>query len=219
MEKVFLISGLGADRRLFNKLELPGYEIVFVDWIEPEPTDTIPSYAKKLVEQYDIKPNSNVLGVSLGGVMTVEISSIVPLRKAIIVSSVKSASEFPTYFKVFRKLPLYKIIPHGFYSSIGYIIKPLFGKMKGKSGLMFVDMIKNSSPVFMKWAMHNILRWHPKSLSTKIYHIIGDKDLIFSCKRIKDADHIIEKGSHDMVYTRGREISQIVQSILKNETP
>ena len=218
MEQIFLISGLGADRRLFNKLELPGYEMVFVDWIEPDVTDTIPTYAKKLVEQYQIKPNSNVLGVSLGGVMTVEISSIIPLKKAIIVSSIKSTSEFPSYFRVFRRLPLYKIIPHSFYSSIGYVIKPMFGKMKGKSGFMFVDMIKHSSPVFMKWAMHNILRWQPKPLSTKIYHIIGDKDLIFSCKRIKDADHIIDKASHDMVYTRGPEISQIVQSILKNET-
>jgi len=218
MEQIFLISGLGADRRLFNKLELPGYEMVFVDWIEPDVTDTIPTYAKKLVEQYQIKPNSNVLGVSLGGVMTVEISSIIPLKKAIIVSSIKSTSEFPLYFRIFRRLPLYKIIPHGFYSSIGYVIKPLFGKMKGKSGFMFVDMIKYSSPVFMKWAMHNILRWQPKPLSTKIYHIIGDKDLIFSCKRIKDADYVIKTGSHDMVYTRGPEISKIVQSILRNET-
>ncbi|MFD1256704.1 alpha/beta hydrolase [Mucilaginibacter terrae] len=217
MEQIFLISGLGADRRLFNKLDLPGYEIVYVDWIEPEPTDTIATYAKKLAEHYHIEPHSNILGVSLGGVMVVEISSIISLNKAIIVSSVKSASEFPWYFKLFRNFPLYKVIPHGFYSSVGYIIKPLFGKMGGKSGLMFVDMIRHSSPVFMRWAMHAILRWQPTPLNTKVYHIIGDKDLIFSCKRIKDADYIVKKGSHDMVYTRGLQISQIVQSILKNE--
>jgi hypothetical protein len=218
MEKIFLISGLGADRRLFNKLELPGYEPVYVDWIEPEPTDTISTYAQKLVDQYHITPNSVVLGVSLGGIMTVEISNIIPLRKAIIISSIKSASEFPWYFKLFRNVPLYKIIPHGFYSSAGYLIKPLFGKMKGKSGFMFVDMIKNSSPTFMRWAMHAILRWQPKPLTTKTYHIIGNKDLIFSHRRITDANYIIERGSHDMVYTRGKEISQIVQNILKDET-
>jgi len=218
MEKVFLISGLGADRRLFNKLELPGYEPVFVDWIEPEPTDTIAIYAQKLVDQYHITPNAVVLGVSLGGIMKVEISNIIPLRKAIIVSSIKSPSEFPWYFKLFRNVPLYKVIPHGFYSSAGYLIKPLFGKMKGKSGFMFVDMIKNSSPTFMRWAMHAILRWQPKPLSTKIYHIIGNKDLIFSHRRIADANYVIERGSHDMVYTRGKEISQIVQNILKDET-
>jgi pimeloyl-ACP methyl ester carboxylesterase len=218
MQKVFLISGLGADRRLFNKLNLPDYELVYVDWIEPQPNDTIASYAQKLVKQYKITPHSNVVGVSLGGVMTVEISCLIPLGKAIIVSSIKSASEFPWYFKLFRRLPVYKIIPHSFYSSIGYLIKPLFGKMRGKPGFMFVDMIKNSSPVFMRWAMHAILRWEPKTLSSKIYHIIGTRDLIFSYRRVKDATHIIEKGSHDMIYTRGAELSKIIQSILNNET-
>ena len=218
MKKIFLISGLGADRRLFNKLDLPGYEFIHVDWIEPEPVDTIITYAQKLVSQYNITPNSIVLGVSLGGIMTVEISRIIPLRKAIIISSIKSATEFPWYFKIFRKFPLYRFIPHSFYSSVGYIIKPLFGKLRGKSGFMFVDMIKQSSPTFMRWAMHNILRWEPQPLTSKIYHIIGDKDLIFSHRRIKDANYVIERGSHDMVYTRGREISEIVKTILKDET-
>lgn len=70
----------------------------------------------------------------------------------------------------------------------------------------------------MRWAMHNILRWEPQLLTSKIYHIIGDKDLIFSHRRIKDANYVIERGSHDMVYTRGREISEIVKTILKDET-
>jgi len=218
MAKVFLISGLGADRRLFNNLRLPGYEPVHIDWIEPEQTDTIATYAAKLVEQYHIEPNSNVIGVSLGGVMTVEISSILPLRRAIIVSSIKSASEFPWYFRLFRKIPVYKIIPHSLMTSIGFIIKPLFGKMSRTEGLMFVNMLKNTSPVFLKWAMHAILHWQPKPLSMKVHHIIGNKDLIFSHSRIKTATHIINKGTHDMVYNRGNEISSIIQSSLKNET-
>ncbi len=31
MEKLFLISGLGADRRLFDNIKLPGYEYIHVD--------------------------------------------------------------------------------------------------------------------------------------------------------------------------------------------
>lgn len=81
MEKVFLISGLGADRRLFNKLELPGYEMVHVDWIAPDQQDSIATYAQKLIDQYHILPNATVIGVSMGGILTVEISSIIPLKK------------------------------------------------------------------------------------------------------------------------------------------
>jgi pimeloyl-ACP methyl ester carboxylesterase len=218
MQTIFLISGLGADRRLFNKLDLPGYELVHIDWLEPDEHDTLTIYAKKLINYYGVKPGSVVVGVSMGGMLTVEISGIVKLNKAIIISSVKDASEFPAYFKLFKKVPIYKIIPHGFYTSMGFLIKPLFGEMKGKSGFLFADMISNSSPKFMRWAMHAILQWQPKPLHAKLYHIIGNKDIIFPHKKITTATHIIEGGSHDMVYTRGREISKLLLSILSDET-
>ncbi len=218
MQKIFLISGLGADRRLFNKLDLPGYELVFMDWLEPDERDTLTTYAQKLISHYGVMPGAVVMGVSMGGMLTVEISSLVNLSKAIIVSSVINASEFPFYFKWFRRVPVYKIIPHGFYTSMGFLIKPLFGELKGKSGFLFADMIRHSSPKFMRWAMHAILHWQPKPLRTKLYHIIGNKDIIFPYKKITTATHIIEGGSHDMVYTRGREISKLLQRILNDET-
>ncbi len=218
MQKIFLIAGLGADRRLFNKLELPGYELVHMDWLEPDDNDTLTTYAQKLISHYGVTPGAVVMGVSMGGMLTVEISNLVTLSKAIIVSSVKDAGEFPFYFKWFRRVPVYKIIPHGFYTSMGFLIKPLFGKMKGKSGFMFVDMIRNSSPKFMRWAMHAILHWQPKPTHVKFYHIIGNKDIIFPYKKITTATHVIEGGSHDMIYTRGREISKLVLNILSDET-
>lgn len=218
MQKVFLISGLGADRRLFSKLDLPGYELVHMDWLEPDEHDTLTIYAKKLINYYEVKPGSVVIGVSMGGMLTVEISSILKLNKAIIISSVKDASEFPDYFKLFKKVPIYKVIPHGFYTSMGFLIKPLFGEMKGKSGFLFADMIRHSSPKFMRWAMHAILHWQPKPLHAKLFHIIGTKDIIFPHKKITTATHIVEGGSHDMVYTRGREISKLLLSILSDET-
>lgn len=218
MKKLFLIAGLGADRRLFDKLELPGYELVHVDWIEPEQQDTIVTYVQKLIAHYQIPHGANVIGVSLGGIMTVEMSGMIPLNKAIIISSIKDAAEIPSYFKLFRNVPVYKILPHRFYVAGGNLIKPLFGPTKGKTGFLFVDMIRHTSPVFMRWAMHAILRWQPKPVTGKIYHIIGNKDLIFPHKRIKTATHVIERGSHDMVYTRGKEVSHIILEILNNET-
>ncbi|WP_342648348.1 alpha/beta hydrolase [Mucilaginibacter sp. CSA2-8R] len=218
MQKIFLISGLGADRRLFNKLDLPGYELVYMDWLEPEEHDTLTSYAQKLINYYGVTPGAVVMGVSMGGMLTVEISSMVKLSKAVIVSSVKEISEFPFYFKWFRRVPVYKVIPHGFYTSMGFLIKPLFGELKGKSGFLFVDMIRKTSPKFMRWAMHSILQWQPTAIKGKLYHIIGNKDIIFPYKKITTATHIVEGGSHDMIYTRGREISKLILSILNDET-
>ncbi|MBS7563301.1 alpha/beta hydrolase [Mucilaginibacter sp. Bleaf8] len=218
MEKLFLISGLGADRRLFDKIQLPGYEFIHVDWIESEQNDSITTYAKKLIETYHITPGSSIIGVSLGGILTVEISSMIPLHKAVIISSIKSINEIPWYFALFRRLPVYKILPIGFYTSMGALIKPLFEQMTRQEWALFKSMLAGTSPRFMKWAMHAVLRWQPKPLSCKIHHIIGTRDFIFSHKNICDADHIIQGGTHDMAYKKGEQVSAILQSILKNET-
>lgn len=218
MEKLFLISGLGADRRLFDKIQVPGYEYVHVDWLEPEPDDTITTYAQKLIARYGITAGAKVVGVSLGGILTVEVSSLVPLGTAVIISSIKSVAEIPWYFALFRRLPIYKVLPLSFYTSMGALIKPLFGQLTRQEWALFKSMLTGTSPRFMKWAMHAVLRWQPKPLSCKIHHIMGTRDFIFSHKNICDADHIIPGGTHDMVYKNGEQISVILQSILKNET-
>jgi hypothetical protein len=35
MQKVYFISGLGADERIFQYLNLEGIEPVFIQWLEP----------------------------------------------------------------------------------------------------------------------------------------------------------------------------------------
>jgi len=69
MSKVFLIAGLGADSRIYNNLNLHEYEVINVNWIEPNKTDTLKSYAQKLILQYNITPNLIVIGNSLGGMI------------------------------------------------------------------------------------------------------------------------------------------------------
>ncbi len=85
MSKIFLISGLGADTRLYNNIDLLDNEVVPVDWIEPNLTDTLANYAQKLIYQYNIKSNSIVIGTSLGGMIAVEIAKLVPLNKGNII--------------------------------------------------------------------------------------------------------------------------------------
>jgi hypothetical protein len=41
MQKVYFISGLGADRRVFSNLELPNVEVIHIDWVKPSEEDTV----------------------------------------------------------------------------------------------------------------------------------------------------------------------------------
>ncbi|MBK0379457.1 alpha/beta hydrolase [Mucilaginibacter segetis] len=214
MSKIFLISGLGADRRLFKNIELPDHEIFFIDWIVPDETDTLTSYSQKVINQFNITENSIVIGVSLGGMIAVEIAKKIHLKKVILISSIKSTDEAPAYFTFFRKLPVYKTIPGRLFNYLGFMVKPLFGDMKTEDADLFKDMLKNSSPVFLKWAMRAALyRQNDKTISN-LYHIAGDCDRVFPIQHIKNPTATIKGGTHIMVFDRANEINNILNSIL-----
>lgn len=214
MSKIFLIPGLGADTRVYNNIELNDHDVTCVDWIEPHQTDTLATYAQKLIRQYTITPGSVVIGNSLGGMIAIEIAKAMPLSKVILLSSIKTIDEAPRYFSFFRALPLYKLIPGRTFNSMGFLIKPLFGKMSDADKWLFNDMLQKSSPTFLKWAMNATLAWNNKTVPANVHIIVGDKDLIFSYKWVKDAI-IVKGGTHIMVYDKAKEINKILKRILK----
>jgi pimeloyl-ACP methyl ester carboxylesterase len=215
MARVFLIPGLGADKRIYKNIKLGDYESIGIDWIEPNRKDTLSSYAQNIIDQYHITPGSIVIGNSLGGMLAVEIANRIELKKVILISSIKTIDEAPLYFNVFKYLPVHSLIPGKLFAKMGGLISPLFGKMYSVDAYLFNSMLQNTSPVFIKWAMGAVLRWQNKTIPPNLYHIIGDKDLIFNYKKIKNAI-IVKGGTHIMIFDRAREINQILAKILND---
>ena len=213
MSKVFVIAGLGADARAYNKIDLGAYEVIKVDWIEPDRTDTLKSYAQKLILQYNITPLSVVIGNSLGGMLAMEIAKILPLKKTILISSIKTIDEAPRYFSFFRALPVYKLIPGKLVTSLGFTIRFVFGRMNEADEWLFNDMLKRSSPRFVKWAMGATVNWDNKIIPKNVYTIIGNRDHVFDYRRIRDAI-IVDGGTHIMIFNRADEINKILKNIL-----
>lgn len=213
MDKVFLIAGMGADVRLFKNLDLSGFDVIDVAWIEPDAKDTIASYAKKLINTYHITPQSNVIGVSLGGMLAVEIAKQVNLKNVIIISSIKSIDEAPFYYKIFRALPIYKLIPGKLLLRLGALLKPFFSKKMGGESYLFDSMLRNTSPAFLKWSMGAALHWDGQTTQLPVHHLIGNTDLIFNYRKIKDPV-IIPGGDHMMVFTKAKQLNPIIRNIL-----
>jgi len=218
MKKVFLISGLGADKRLFKNIKLPdGFKCMLVDWHIPDQEDTLATYAQAIVKQNDIKPGDIVLGVSLGGMLSVEIAKQVKLAKVILVSSIKSHTEAPWYFSVFRRIPVYRVTPDSLLTGVGFMVRPVFGPMAPGDLALFQIMLASSSPIFIKWAMGAVLHWQNNVVLPNLYHIIGDKDLVFPYKNIKQPTAIIKGGTHIMVFDRAAEINHLLEDILEEK--
>jgi hypothetical protein len=94
MKHIYLISGLGADERVFKHLDLSGYKATYIQWLKPEKHESITSYAERLCGQITTtKPI--LIGLSFGGIMAVEIAKCIDTEKIILISSIKTRKEIP----------------------------------------------------------------------------------------------------------------------------
>jgi len=106
MKKVYFISGLGADKRVFSFLDLSFCVPVFIEWITPLKKESLESYALRLSKNIP-EINPTIVGISFGGMLATEIAKANPDIKAIIISSNKTSAELPNLFRIGKYLPVY----------------------------------------------------------------------------------------------------------------
>jgi pimeloyl-ACP methyl ester carboxylesterase len=213
MIPVYCISGLGADERVFSKLQLTGCEIHYIKWVQPDKNETIESYAARLCKQVAHK-EPVLIGVSFGGMVAVEIAKLISCKKIFLVSSIKNSSAIPLWINLAGKSRLNKIIPlkrkGGFFISIeNYFLGPETEQEK-----WLVNEFRQSvDKYFLYWSVNQILNWRNQVIHPNIIHLLGDKDKFFSVKKAKP-DYIIRNGTHFMIYNRASEVSKLIQQHL-----
>ncbi len=85
--RLFLITGFALDRNAFSKLDLPKQRVQYLDLIEVEPGDTLATYANRLIAATDYGPRDWIGGVSLGGMLALEIARLRGTRGAVLIAS------------------------------------------------------------------------------------------------------------------------------------
>ena len=155
-----------------------------------------------------------MLGVSLGGVITVELSSKINPEKVFVISSVKSSKEFPFYIILLNWLKVKYIISSKLLKSGKLFIELFFGKMNKSDKHLINKMIDDTDEVFTPWVAKAIIEWQSKDNLTpfnKIVQIVGDKDLIFRHANMKDCV-VVKGGTHVMILDKAFEISGIIDN-------
>jgi hypothetical protein len=213
MKHIYCISGLGADERVFSKLQFPQHEIHFIKWIIPEKNESIESYAKRLIPQIH-HPKPVLIGLSFGGIMCIEISRHIQTDFIIIISSIKTNDELPLWMKLAGKLRLNRLFPMRSFKLIEPLEDYNLGVKTKEEKQMVHDYRKNIDTRYSNWAINAIVNWKNKTVPENIYHIHGDMDRIFSIKKIRP-DHTIHKGGHLMIMNKSDEVNACVNSILQ----
>jgi pimeloyl-ACP methyl ester carboxylesterase len=210
--KIYFISGIAADGRLFRHIRLPaGFEAAYLDWIKPLPGEPLENYAVRLAEKINTDEPFVIIGTSLGGIMATEIALKYNPLAVIIIGSVPVIGQLPGYFRLAKILKLYKIFPGSFYK-YSAALKHYLTREDPDDKKIIIKMISETDPAFIKWGIQAVLKWRNRQVPEPLYHIHGTRDEMFPYARTKPT-HTISKGDHMIVITRHEEINKILGEI------
>lgn len=210
LHHIYCISGLGADFTIFQNLRIPNTVLHPVNWEEPAIHETLPAYAQRMASQI-LHDDAILLGVSFGGMIATEITKYKRIRKTIVVSSCKSRSELPYYFRLAGKLGLHQAVPYWLVTKNSTLNRFLFDTRTEKEELLLKQlMLKHSNSLWLKRFVNMILNWQNTEVPQSIFHIHGRIDRLLIPGSV-DANEWLPDGGHFMIWNKAVEISRIIE--------
>lgn len=214
MRKIYILSGLGVDKRVFNNFDFVDMDVEFIDWISPQKKETLSNYTKRIAS--NIQSELPILiGLSFGGIVAIEIAKIIKVKQIILIASAKNKFELPLYYRLVGKLQLNKLVPTSILKTHNSITNWFFGANTKEDKDLLKNIINDTNPIFLKWAINQIVNWKNSTISKDIVHIHGNKDRIIPIRNIQ-ADYIISGGGHFMTVDRASEIENILLMVIKS---
>ncbi|HEX6889921.1 MAG TPA: alpha/beta hydrolase [Chryseolinea sp.] len=207
--ELYLLSGLGADRRVFDFLDLHGFKLIHIDWIKPEKGEKIESYARRLLEQIRTS-RPTMIGVSFGGIIAIEIAKQIDTDKLILISSAKTKADIPLRYRLAGSF-WNKLIPAPLYRKANVVVYWLFGVKNRKEKELLKAILEDADNDFVDWATNSIVNWDNEILLPNVITIHGTADRLIPFNK---ADHKVDHGGHLMVVSKAKEVSRILRNIL-----
>jgi pimeloyl-ACP methyl ester carboxylesterase len=209
-----MISGLGADRRMFRYIHPgEGFSIHHIDWLQPLRGEPFRNYCQRMADVIDKGEPYILVGLSFGGIVAVEISRFLDPEKVIVISSIATRSQLPRRYRIMGAARLQKVIPPAWFRRPNYFLYKVFGAETDEEKNLLREYVSNINPYYLKWSLNVILQWDNETPPAKLFHIHGTKDIIFPVSNVK-ADAVVKDGKHFMILSKEAEINQIIQKEL-----
>jgi pimeloyl-ACP methyl ester carboxylesterase len=208
---VYFVSGLGADERVFQLLELPGIPVEHIKWLKPERYEKLGNYAARLISLIDQRDEVILVGLSFGGIVCQEIARHITVKKIIIISSIKTRAEMDWKIRLASFGKIYNLVPAEVLKRIALQTANFFFSIQTKEDAAFLKkIIKDTDSGFVKWALNEILQWQPSNEMLNVVHIHGTSDQIFPFRKLIPPVLKVENGGHFMVADKPKIISKLL---------
>lgn len=205
---IYGLGGLGVDHRVFKYLTANA-KLIPVEWIKPNADEDISAYAKRVSNQIDMDQEFGILGVSFGGFVAIEMNKYIKPSFTILISSASRSSELPKVKSVFENFNIHKYLPNFILKPPLFILNYMF---EAKNKLLLKEIILDTDPLFLRWAIGEILHWKSDVEVPNLHVIHGSADKIIPL--VNESSLVIEGGGHFMVVDRADEVSEHLDQII-----
>lgn len=206
---LYLVSGMGADERMFQHLRFPDdYTVHFLPWLKPVPNESYTDYAARMAAAI-LHTNVTLLGVSFGGMICLEIARQRPVDKVILISSIKHTREKPPYFNWVRKMGLMRLPDSLIFKRRHAIVKRFLNTETEEERLLLTEYLQKKEYDHLRWAVTAVINWENEFTPAPLVHIHGGRDYAFPVRFIQPT-YTIADGGHFMVLNRAAEINKIL---------
>lgn len=214
--KLYIISGLGADYKVLEKLEFStGTEIIFLNWLIPERQEKFGKYVERMAEKIDDSEPFSLLGYSFGGIMVQEINKLKKAEKVVILGSIKSDKEKSRLIKAGEITGIPKIIPEKIFNEKSAVAYSFFRKLFDQKNPKIMEYFRVRDPYYLKWSIEKVSEWKFEE-NPDVIQILGDKDIVFPLK-YSNPDYVIKGGTHLFPVTKSREVSEILKKVFSSD--
>lgn len=214
---VYLIPGMGTDHHVFHNFKFDTTKVnpVKIKWQDFDKCTGLDEYAKLLTRQIDTTEAFSIVGVSMGGMLAMEMAQLISPKSVVLISSVQSSDDLPFKVKLAKIFPIYKLLGRMSFEFIAKNKKTYKEIDDPRDKLIYREMMENTGVDFYKWQIHSIVNWQfeEKDHNFPILHIHGSRDKTLPLKNV-NADITIDQGTHKLTINQSDLLIQYFETFL-----
>ena len=211
---VVLLTGLGADERLFDaqRPALPG--LVTPGWIAPRPGEGLAEYAERFAAEIPIARPLLLGGCSLGGMMAYEMAHVLRPDALVLIASAVTRDAIPLHLRALARIAW--IVPpagYGLGKRTYPVLMSLVRRRTAEHRRLAAAMARDASSSFLRWACIAIGRWQPRPpLDVPTYTIHGNRDRVLPLGN-RTCDFLVPGAGHLLTVTHAAEVNAALREV------
>ena len=188
---LLLLSGMGADERVFAAQLQALPNLTVPKWIAPEAGESLAHYAERFAARINPGAPCFIGGASFGGFVALEMVRHLDTLACFLIGSARSPDAFPPTFRALRKLAgVAGVVPFELAALLSKAALLSGGAVTGKHAAALLAQLAESDAAFLRWACRAVLEWSgpAESCRVPIFQMHGAQDPVLPASRSTGAE-------------------------------